>query len=53
MKKRIISFLLCMLMLVGTALSFAGCGDESQKIYSESKPKAMTISITTVYDYDE
>ena len=40
-------------MLVGTALSFAGCGDESQKIYSESKPKAMTISITTVYDYDE
>ncbi|MBE6672034.1 MAG: hypothetical protein E7599_00730 [Ruminococcaceae bacterium] len=53
MKKRIISFLLCMLMLAGTALSFAGCGDESQKIYSESKPKAMTISITTVYDYDE
>lgn len=53
MKKRIISFLLCMLMLVSTALSFAGCGDDAQKIYSESKPKAMTITITTVYDYDE
>ena len=52
MKKRIVSFLLCMLMLVSAALSFAGCGEESQKIYSESKPKAMTITITTVYDYD-
>ena len=40
-------------MLVGTAFSFAGCGDDAQKIYSESKPKAMTISITTVYDYDK
>ncbi len=53
MKKRIISFVLCAIMLVTSALSFIGCGDEAVQIFTKDKPVAMTITITTIYDdYD-
>ena len=53
MKKRIISFLLCALMLATSALSLVGCGDEVTQIFTKEKPVAMTITITTIYDdYD-
>ena len=51
--KKIISILLCMMMLATAAVSFTGCGDEELAIGSKSKAKAMTITITTIYDdYD-
>ena len=53
MKKRIISFLLCVLMLVTSLFGFVGCGEKSNKIFTKDKPKAVTITITTIYDdYD-
>ena len=53
MKKRIISFLLCVLMLVTSLFGFVGCGDKSNKIFTKDKPKAVTVTITTIYDdYD-
>lgn len=53
MKKRIISFLLCVLMLVTSLFGLVGCGDKSNKIFTKDKPKAMTVTITTIYDdYD-
>lgn len=51
--KKIISILLCMMMLATAAVSFTGCGDDELAIGSSSKAKAMTITITTIYDdYD-
>ncbi len=53
MKKRIFSFLLCILMLATSILSLAGCGGKTQAIFTKDKAKAMTITITTIYDdYD-
>ncbi|MBE6638197.1 MAG: hypothetical protein E7616_01900 [Ruminococcaceae bacterium] len=53
MKKRVISILLCLLMLTTSALSIVGCGKSTPKIFTKEKAKAMTITITTIYDdYD-
>ena len=54
MKKRIISILLCVLMLATSAVSLFGCGEGKLTIYDKNKAAAMTITITTIYDdYDE